>query len=91
MKANSVALITASFSDIGLEIAKAIAREGENVAVVAISDRGKAQQCIDAIEKDSSIATAFIGNVSLSDAARGMYGFEPVFDEARSASLPMGQ
>ncbi len=66
---DKVALVTGSSSGIGREVAKALAAQGARVAVVASSDRAKAQAVVDEIAAAGGTAHAFVADISSANGA----------------------
>ena len=66
---DKVALVTGSSSGIGREVAKALAAQGARVAIVASSDRAKAQQVVGEIEAAGGVARAFVADISSAQGA----------------------
>lgn len=66
---DKVALVTGSSSGIGREVAKALAAQGAQVAVVASSDLRKAQAVADEITASGGVARPFVADIATADGA----------------------
>ena len=69
---DKVALVTGSSSGIGREVAKALAAQGARVAVVASSQRAKAQAVVNEIEAAGGTARPFVADIASANGATAL-------------------